>query len=95
MVLCREVVQALGWDATEGRAPDHWMTVREDIAHLCCGDSPIRIDIEMRANPDGGSVASMEGIVPGVGAVASKHLNDCMRAFVLMLGRRDRALVQG
>lgn len=95
--LCREVVAHLGWSATEreGEGGEPRMTVREDIGHLCCGESPIRLEVELREASGGGTTAVIEGIVPGVGGIASKHLHQCMRAFALLLGRRDRALVQG
>lgn len=94
MELCREVVALLGWAAEEDETGTR-MTVREDIAYLCCGDSPIRLEIELREAPGGGSTAVIEGIVPGVGGVAAKHHRRSMRAFALLLGRRDRALVGG
>lgn len=97
MDLLREVVGVLGWDATESTDEDgrHRVTIVEDPAYLSCGDSPIRIEVGLHDDERGGSVARVKGIVPGVGGVADKHLHHSMRAFVLMLGRRDRALLQG
>jgi hypothetical protein len=94
--LLREVVGVLGWGATESADEDgrHSVTIIEDPAYLSCGDSPIRVEVGLRADGSGGSVAQVEGIVPGVGGVADRHLHQSMRAFVLMLGRRDRALLQ-
>lgn len=91
MDLFRDIVEKLGWRRDEG---ERRMTVHEDIAHLCCGDSPIRIEVELRDGEDGGTTAIVEGIVPGVGGVADKHLHQSMRAVVLMLGRRDRAVAE-
>ncbi|MCE3266741.1 MAG: hypothetical protein K0S15_1450 [Solirubrobacterales bacterium] len=96
MDLLREVVGVLGWGATESADEDgrHRVTIVEDPAYLSCGDSPIRIEVGLHDDGSGGSVARVKGIVPGVGGVADKHLHQSMRAFVLMLGRRDRARLQ-
>jgi hypothetical protein len=89
--LCREVVGVLGWRSSEDHAGERRMTILEDPAHLNCGDSPMRLEVTVREGESAGSVAEIEGVVPGVGGVADKHLHTTMRAFALMLGRRDRA----
>ena len=75
-----------------GQPDEGRLTAREDIAKVHCGDSPVRLEIEL--HPENGgrhSIVNVEAIVPGVGANASKHLHQGMRAFALSLARQGEA----
>ena len=88
---CRDAVHAIGWEAVSG-SPEGRLTAREDIAKLCCGDSPVRLEIELQPENGGRhSVVNVEAFVAGVGGVATKHLHIGMRAFALSLARQGRA----
>ena len=77
LVACRRALAELGWsaDASDGR-----VSGREDDTKLCCHQSPVSIEVELRANADGGTGIRMTGSVPGVGPVSSGHLRTRMEA---------------
>lgn len=92
---CREAIEQIGWSVQTSDPQKHRMTAIEDFTKINCGDSPLRLEIELEPGKGGrGTAVNVEAIVPGVGGVASKHLHIGMRAFALSLLRRVQASSQ-
>jgi hypothetical protein len=92
MEACLGAVEDLGWAAKRGEDKGR-LTVMEDFTKLHCGDSPLRIEIQVR--PDNGGSSSkveVEAVLPGTGGVTNKHLSEGSMVFALYIGRNAKAL---
>jgi hypothetical protein len=91
MEACLGAAKELQWAAKpagEGR-----LTVLEDFTRLHCGDSPLRIAVEVTPETGGNrSRIDVEATVPGAGGVTNKHLSEGMMVFALYIGRSAKAL---
>jgi hypothetical protein len=89
---CLAVAAELDWRA-ESNGDERRITILEDFTKLHCGDSPIRMEIELRPEASGRrTTVDLEAIVAGVGGVSNKHLHEGVKVYSVLLGRRAKAL---
>jgi hypothetical protein len=92
MQACLGAAKDLGWRASRGEATGQ-LSVLEDFTKLHCGDSPLRIEIQVTPETGGNrSRVDVEATVPGAGGVTNKHLSEGMMVFALYIGRSAKAL---
>src|SRR5262245_24973941 len=76
---CRRALAELGWSSDLSDGPVR-ISGREDDTKLCCRQSPASVELELRANADGGTAIRMTGSVPGFGPASSGQLRTRMEA---------------
>jgi hypothetical protein len=82
---CQATLGSLGWEVT--RDDEGVVTVREDVAALCCNEAPASARLQIEPRDGGISAVEITARVPGIGPVSSRHVRSRMALLERVVAR--------